>query len=214
MNTACSYSIEHSGDTAAYIGVIMSDPMEVYDEEQKWTYRDYKAWELKPGERYEIIDGTAYAMSAPNTEHQNISMILSAELYNFFKGKTCRPYAAPFDVRLFYEEDDSDDTVVQPDLVVVCDPEKLGKEGCRGAPDLVIEILSPSNSAIEMYRKLSLYQDAGVREYWVVDPEDKLVQIYYLKGDQYISHILKIEDTLQSILFPDFEIPMKTIFPI
>ena len=191
----------------------MSDPAEVYEEDRKWTYADYKAWELKPGERYEIIDGIAYAMSAPNTEHQQISIILSAELYNFLKGKKCQPIAAPFDVRLFYEEDESDDTVVQPDLVVVCDAKKLGKEGCRGAPDLVIEILSPSNSAIEMHRKLQVYWDAGVREYWVIDPEEKVVEVYSFEEDQCKSHILKIEDTLQSTVLPDFAIPLKTIFP-
>ena len=142
----------------------MSDLAIAYEDERKWTYADYKEWELKPGERYELIDGAAYAMAAPNTEHQQISMVLSAKLFNYFEGKTCRPFAAPFDVRLFYEEDESDDTVVQPDLVVVCDPEKLGKEGYRGAPNLVIEILSPSNTAIEMYRKLELYRSAGVKE--------------------------------------------------
>jgi Uma2 family endonuclease len=191
----------------------MSDPAEIYEEEEKWTYKDYREWELDPGERFELIDGVAYAMSAPNTEHQHISMVLSAKLFNFFEGKTCQPFAAPFDVRLFYEEDDSDDTVVQPDLVVVCDPEKLGKEGCQGAPDLVIEILSPSNSAIEMHRKLNLYLDAGVREYWVIDPEEKLVEIYSLNDDRYEPRILKIDDTLQSTIFPDFAISMKTIFP-
>ncbi|MDR0455219.1 MAG: Uma2 family endonuclease [Treponema sp.] len=191
----------------------MSDPAEVYEEERKWTYADYRDWELKPGERFELIDGAAYAMSAPNTEHQQISMILSAALFNHFQDKPCQPFAAPFDVRLFYEEDESDDTVVQPDLVVVCDPEKLGEEGCQGAPDLVIEILSPSNTAIEMHRKLNLYLDAGVREYWVIDPEEKLVEIYDLKDERYQTRILRINDTLQSTIFPDFAIPMETIFP-
>jgi Uma2 family endonuclease len=190
----------------------MSDPAEVYEEE-KWTYKDYREWELDPGERFELIDGVAYAMSAPNTEHQHISMVLSAKLFNFFEGKNCQPFAAPFDVRLFFEEDDSDNTVVQPDLVVVCDPEKLGKESCQGAPDLVIEILSPSNTAIEMHRKLNLYLDAGVREYWVIDPEEKLVEVYNLKDERYEMRILRIDDTLQSTIFSDFAIPMKTIFP-
>ncbi|MDR0494432.1 MAG: Uma2 family endonuclease [Treponema sp.] len=192
----------------------MSNPAEVYyEEERKWTYADYRGWELKPGERFELIDGGAYAMSAPNTEHQHISMILSAKLFNFFEGKTCQPFATPFDVRLFYEEDDSDDTVVQPDLVVVCDPEKLGEEGCQGAPDLVVDILSPSNTAIEMHRKLNLYLDAEVREYWVIDPEERLVEIYDLEDERYKTRILRIDDTLQSTVFPDFAIPMKTIFP-
>jgi Uma2 family endonuclease len=191
----------------------MSDPAEVYEEEEKWTYADYKEWELDPGERFELIDGVAYAMSAPNTEHQLIATNLNGEFYNFLKGKKCTVIAAPFDVRLFYEEDDSDDTIVQPDLVVVCDPEKLGKEGCQGAPDLVIEILSPSNSAIEMHRKLNLYLDAGVREYWVIDPEEKFVEMYNLEGEHCKIRIRQIDDTLESFIFPDLAIPMKTIYP-
>jgi len=190
----------------------MADAAIKYEEERKWTYADYREWELKPGERYELINGTAYAMAAPNTIHQRISMILSGVLFTYFKDKPCRPFAAPFDVRLFYEEDESDDTVVQPDLVVVCDPAKLGKDGCQGAPDLVIEILSPSNTVIEMHRKLCLYQDSGVREYWVVDPEQKLIEAYCLKKGHYEPYILRIDDTLQSALFPDLSIPVKIIF--
>jgi Uma2 family endonuclease len=190
----------------------MSDPAEAYEEEREWTYADYKEWELNPGERFELIDGVAYAMAAPNTEHQQISMTLSAQLFNFFEGKPCRPFAAPFDVRLFYEEDDSDDTVVQPDLVVVCDPEKLGKEGCRGTPNLVIEILSPSNTAIEMHRKLDIYESAEVPEYWVIDPEQKLIEVYRLSGGRYEPRILRMGDTVQSTLFPGLAIPLETIF--
>ena len=191
----------------------MSDAALAYEEERKWTYADYKEWELDPGERYELIDGVAYAMAAPNTVHQQVSMVLSAKLFNYFEGKPCQPFAAPFDVRLFYEEDESDDTVVQPDLVVVCDPEKLGEEGCRGAPNLVIEILSPSNTAIEMYRKLDLYQSAGVKEYWVIDPEQKLIEVYRLNGgNRYESYILRMGDTVQSTLFPGLAIPLETIF--
>jgi len=95
---------------------------------------------------------------------------------------------------------------------VVCDPEKLGKEGCRGAPTLVIEILSPSNTAIEMYRKMELYAGAEVPEFWVVDPVQKLIEIYRLNGDRYESTILRMGDTVQSTLFPGMAIPLETIF--
>jgi Uma2 family endonuclease len=190
----------------------MSDPAYAYDYNGTWTYKDYKDWELKPGERYEIIDGVAYAMSAPNTEHQRISMFLSGVLYNYLNGKPCQPFAAPFDVRLFYKKDESDNTVVQPDLVVICDPEKLGKEGYRGAPDLVIEILSPSNSAIEMYRKLNIYRKAGVPEIWIINPEDKQVDVYHLIDNRYVSNILLMGDTLKSQRFPGFEIPLDVLF--
>jgi Uma2 family endonuclease len=190
----------------------MSDPALAYDLNHTWTYADYKEWELKPGERYELIDGAAYAMSAPNTEHQLIVSMLTGEFGTFFKGKKCKPIVSPFDVRLFYEEDESDDTVVQPDLVVVCDPAKLGTEGCRGAPDLVVEILSPSNTAIEMLRKRNLYRDAGVREYWVIAPEDRLAEIYSFANGQCVLTTLKSGDTLGSEAFPGLAIPLDAVF--
>jgi len=181
-------------------------------EEETFTYADYKAWELKPGERFELINGVAYAMSAPNTSHQRISIRLASELHTFLKGEKCEVFAAPFDVRLFYEEDDSDDTVVQPDVIVVCDPKKLGEEGCRGAPDLVVEILSPSNMAIEMERKLLLYREAGVREYWIVDPKDKHISIYLLKDGEYTLRTCHIQDIVRPSVVPGLEIPLSTIF--
>ena len=181
-------------------------------EKVKWTYKDYKDWELKPGERVELIYGVVYAMSAPNTEHQQISMLLSGEFYIFLKGKTCRPFAAPYDVRLFYKEDESDDTVVQPDLIVVCDPNKLGKEGCRGAPDLLIEILSPSNTATEMNRKKNLYLQAGVKEFWIVDPDVKQVEINLIENGRYVPYIFSADDMIKSFKFTDFELSADDLF--
>ncbi|MDR0475783.1 MAG: Uma2 family endonuclease, partial [Treponema sp.] len=116
----------------------MADALEV----QKWTYADYTAWELKPGERYEMIYGDAYAMSAPTSTHQEMLTELLKQFAVFLTGKQCKVYPAPYDVRLFYEDDESEDTVVQPDITLVCDKEKRGPEGCRGAPDLIAEILS------------------------------------------------------------------------
>ncbi|MDR0540452.1 MAG: Uma2 family endonuclease [Spirochaetaceae bacterium] len=183
-----------------------------YADEHRFTYADYKDWELKPGERYELIDGVAYAMAAPNIRHQRISMYLSGEFSAFLKGKRCEVFAAPVDVRLFYEEDESDETVVQPDLIVVCDPRKLGEEGCRGAPDMVIEILSPSNSAIEMERKLELYRDAGVQEYWIVDPKNKHVRAYSLKDGQYTMRTFYLDESAVSEVLPGLEIPLTDMF--
>jgi len=202
----------------------MADPAYDYDDIEikkkpspqlklvKWTYKDYKDWELEPGKRVELIYGVVYAMSAPNTQHQLISSLLTAKFFNFLEGKTCKSIAAPYDVRLFYKEDESDDTVVQPDLIVVCDPEKLGKEGCRGAPNLVIEILSPSNTAIEMNRKKNLYQKAGVQEFWIVDPEEKQVEINILKDGKYDQHFLHMGENLKPTKFPDFELPLDVLF--
>jgi len=181
-------------------------------EEQRFTYADYKAWELKPGERFELIYGFAYAMSAPNFAHQQIVTMLTSEFFAFLKGKTCQVIVSPLDVRLFYEEDESDDTVVQPDLTVICDPKKIGEEGCRGAPDLVVEILSPSNTAIEMERKLNLYKEAQVREYWVVDPKNKYISVYQWKDGTYLLQTHKVKDVVRSGVLPGLEIPLSEVF--
>ena len=181
-------------------------------EERYFTYADYKEWELEEGERFELINGEAFAMSSPNERHQSILMELSSQFHAYLRGKPCKVYPAPFDVRLFYEEDDSDDTVVQPDILVVCDKEKIGPEACRGAPDLVIEILSPSNSAIEMERKLKLYQHSGVREYWVVDPEHNGLTVYCFKEDVIITKTYKSTDTVTVAIFPDLRIALEQVF--
>jgi Uma2 family endonuclease len=177
-----------------------------------WTYAEYKAWELKPGERYEIIYGEAYAMSAPNVFHQAMLMELTRQFANFLTGKPCRVYPAPFDVRLFYEEDESDDTVVQPDITVICDKNRRGKEGGRGAPDLVAEILSPSNTAIEMQRKFNLYRDAGVREYWVLDGEQKDLTVYLFEGEKIISRKKKKKDAAPVTVLDGLSIELEPVF--
>jgi Uma2 family endonuclease len=185
---------------------------EVLVEERLWTYRDYREWDLKEGERYELIYGVAYAMSAPNAVHQSILAALTAKFYNFLEGKPCKIYPAPYDVRLFYEEDDEDDTVVQPDLTVICDEKKRAPEGCRGAPDLVAEILSPSNTVIEMERKFDLYRVAGVREYWVVAPEEKIIHVHRFREGGMDTLAYGENDTVLSDMLPGFEIPLKAIF--
>ncbi|MDR3172301.1 MAG: Uma2 family endonuclease, partial [Treponema sp.] len=118
---------------------------------------------------------------------------------------------APLDVRLFYEEDESDDTVVQPDLTVICDKKKRGEEGCRGAPDLVVEVLSPSNSAIEMERKLGLYEEAGVREYWIVDPQNKRIRVCRRSGVHFDMQRYS-EGVIASTVLPGLEIALESVF--
>jgi len=184
-----------------------------FNENEKFTYADYKAWELKQGERFELIYGVAYAMSAPNLNHQRILINLGSTIHTYLKGKECEVFVSPFDVRLFYEEDESDDTVVQPDLAVVCDPKKLGEEGCRGAPDLAVEILSPSNTAIEMERKLNLYKEAQVREYWVINPKYRQISIFTLSDGTYVLRTYNIKDIARTDVVPGLEIPLSEIFP-
>ena len=189
----------------------MADPAELM-EERRFTYADYKQWDLAEGERYELIDGIAYAMSAPNDTHQAILAVLTAKFYNFLEGKPCKVRPAPYDVRLFYQEDEQDDTVVQPDLTVICDGKKRGKEGCRGAPDLVVEILSPSNTAIEMTRKFELYRKAGVREYWIVNPEPKALIIHRFHGSVITTHSYGSADTVPVDILPGLAINLEPVF--
>lgn len=156
-------------------------------EEMKYTFADCLKWE--EDERVELIDGAAVMMDPPSRKHQEISGALFAQLYNFLEGKKCRVYAAPFAVRLFEKDGDTPeevDTMVEPDLSVVCDGSKLDERGCKGAPDLVIEILSPSTRRHDRLVKLGLYQRAGVREYWIVDPENKAVQVFLRDADGFL----------------------------
>jgi len=149
-----------------------------------YTYADYLTWD--GDSRYEIIDGVPYAMAGASSAHQEISMALSVQIGAFLKGKACRVYAAPFDVRL--NANDKDDTVVMPDLLVVCDKSKIKKNYCIGAPDLIIEILSASTAKLDRIIKLNRYMRAGVREYWIVDPDNETVQVFLLKdGNYYVS---------------------------
>jgi Uma2 family endonuclease len=177
---------------------------------RRFTYADYKEWELAVGERYELIRGTAYAMAAPSWYHQSISVELTTQFHTFFRGKPCKVFSAPFDVRLFYQEDGRDDTVVQPDLSVVCGAEKRGKEGCRGAPDFVAEMLSPGNTAEEMQRKLLLYKEAGVREYWIVDPVTKSVQ--KISFENAGIGFFRETDKATIDIFPGLEIDLALVF--
>ena len=152
-----------------------------------YTFADALSWEEY--ERIEIIEGDAVMMSPPLREHQAISGALFAQLYRYLEGKQCQVYAAPFAVRLFEREGDRPeevDTMVEPDISVVCDLNKLDKYGCRGAPDLIIEILSPSSRRHDRITKLNLYQRAGVREYWIVNPEDRTVQVMLLDSKGYL----------------------------
>jgi len=180
-------------------------------EDRYFTYADYREWELAEGERFELINGEAFAIAAPNEQHQLILVELSTQFHIFLKGKPCKVIPAPYDVRLFYAEDESDDTVVQPDITVVCDEKKRGPEGCRGAPDLVVEILSPSNNAIEMNRKFKLYQQAGIKEYWIVDPQEKTLTVFRF-GNNPAFQIFTSTDTVSVDTIPGLCIILEDVF--
>ena len=150
----------------------------------KYTYSDYLSWD--DDIRRELIDGIPYLMSAPNRNHQEISRNLLIQFAGLLKGKPYKVYHAPFDVRLNGKT--IDDTVVQPDLLIVCDESKLDEAGCIGAPDLVVEILSPSTRKHDTIRKFNAYRKNGVREFWVIDPEEQTLAIHILSESNYIIH--------------------------
>jgi Uma2 family endonuclease len=149
-----------------------------------YTYADFLEWNEE--ERYEIIDGLALMMSPPVTSHQRVCRNLFAQILDFLKGKPGEAFFAPFSVRLDPAPDFSDTTVLEPDIVVVLDPSKIDSRGCNGAPDLVIEVLSPSTARHDRIIKYQKYLAAGVREYWLADPDTKSVQACVLENGRYI----------------------------
>ena len=153
------------------------------DYNRKYTYADYVKWD--DDERYELIDGIPIRMDAPTWQHQEVLGNLYLQLRSFIKGKQCKVFLAPFDVRL--NADTLDNTVVQPDIVVVCNKENMMKTGYVGGPDMVIEISSPSTSRKDRNLKFNKFLQAGVREYWIVDPDDKTLAVHILKDGDYIT---------------------------
>ncbi len=155
--------------------------------ERTYTYGDYRTW--PEDQRWEIIEGRAYAMTGPRRIHQQVSGEIFRQIANHLLNAKCQVYAAPFDVRLpkSDEADDDIETVVQPDIVVVCDSTKLDDAGCRGAPDLIMEVLSPSTAGKDQVKKLELYEKHGVREYWIIDPTEQVALLRTLDDDESFS---------------------------
>ena len=180
-----------------------------------YTYADLLEWEGDT--RYELYDGQPRAMSSPSDVHQEILGALHLQIGSYLKGKKCKVYFAPFDVRLFAEKGErpeDSDTVVQPDLMVVCDPDKVDRHGVCGAPDLIIEILSESTRKLDRLIKFNLYQRAGVREYWIVDPENRCVQVLTLtKGLLLPCEVYEERQTAKVGVLEGCEIDLATVFP-
>ena len=162
----------------------VNEAVRKYKPDERFVYSDYASWDDE--NRYELIDGRAYMMSAPSVTHQRVLGELHRQFANFLVGKTCEVFLAPFDVCLNAKGDD-DDTVVQPDIVVICDQSKLDRKRCNGAPDMVIEIVSPSSSRHDRMTKLNKYLQTGVREYWIADPDDNGVVVYILENGKYVA---------------------------
>ena len=163
-------------------------------EDARYTYADLLEWDEDV--RAELHDGELVMMSPPVTRHQRVLTELIFQIRTYLEGKSCLVFAAPFGVRLFPKKDKSDDTVFEPDIVVICDEEKLDERGCNGPPDLVIEITSPSTAKYDRIYKLRKYQKAGVREYWIVDPETKSVQVCTLENGRYVTSVYDETDKI------------------
>lgn len=184
-----------------------------------YCYADYLTWRLD--QTVELIKGKIFTMSpAPNVKHQRISGKLFLDLGAYFKSQSCEVFAAPFDVKLYDRRksklsDREVFSVVQPDLCVICDKNKLTEQGCDGAPDWIIEVLSPGNNKKELRFKYDLYQESGVGEYWLVFPYERAVQQFVLDrdGEVYRLHGLYAGDeTVQPYLFPELKIDLAEVF--
>ena len=176
-----------------------------------YTYAEYLLWKFE--ERVELLKGKLFKMSAPSINHQRVSRKLSTKIDNYLEGKRCEVFSAPFDVVL-KNPNGEDNTVLQPDLCVVCDPEKLA-DGKRfyGAPDWVLEIVSPSNVEKELSKKMHIYEEAGVAEYWVLRPEEKELDIFVLQDNGYIGLKPRFAgEVVSPQKFPDLQINLSEIF--
>jgi Uma2 family endonuclease len=186
------------------------------DFSKKYSYKDYLTWSFQ--ERLELLAGKIFKMSpAPSSIHQRISMRLIQNFLPIFEESECQLFHAPLDVRLIDNKKSTKDediySVVQPDICVICDEEKIDEKGCIGAPDLIIEILSPGNTDKEMKYKFDLYESSGVKEYWLVEPNDKLVLVYSLVDDKYIGlKPFTVADYVESKLFSKLQVPVSSIF--
>jgi len=180
-----------------------------------YSYADYAKWKFL--ERLELLKGRIFKLAAANTNHQRATMKIGFDLYGFLKGKTCQVFIAPFDVRLPVKDRKRDDqitTVVQPDVCVFCDPAKIDERGACGVPDLVVEVLSPSNSQYDVRDKFDVYQEAGVKEYWIVSPMQESIMVSLLQADgKYgASSVYKKADTLHAATIPGFSVNINELF--
>ena len=185
------------------------------DLDQSYSYADYLTWRFT--EYVELIRGKVLRkMAAPTKVHQQVSRNLTARLFNALEGQPCELFAAPFDVRLLKTGGNGDAqirTVVQPDLCVVCDASKLDDKGCLGAPDLVIEIISPRTARLDTTVKAALYAENGVREYWVVFPGEQIINLYELRGEEYkLAEIYAEPGPINSLALPGLRVDWNAIF--
>lgn len=181
--------------------------------EQRYSYADYLTWD--ENQRWEIFESMPYMQATPSRMHQKILGELYRQFANYLHGKPCEVYSAPFCVRLDDEKNDyAVRNVVEPDITIVCDKSKLDEKGCKGAPEMIIEIISPSTGKIDKIVKFNKYEKTGVKVYWIVEPELKLVNVFILQtnGRYGRPDVFSDEDKIKVSIFSDLEIDMKAVF--
>ncbi|SIS93964.1 MULTISPECIES: Uma2 family endonuclease [Alicyclobacillus] len=174
----------------------------------RYTYRDYVAWDGP--ERWELIQGVPYMLASPSPLHQQIVLQLGAEFALYLRGKSCQAYVAPMD--LCFDEDEGTMDVVQPDLFIMCPPFQADRR-VVGIPVLVVEVLSPSTAAHDTIRKMLLYERAGVPEYWIVEPEERVVHVYRANGGTLRWNTSnRVGDRISPVAFPDLSVDVGILF--
>jgi Uma2 family endonuclease len=191
------------------------EQVEEPDHSLTYTYADYYSWNFM--ERLELLRGRIFQLGAANTKHQRVGGKLFYELYGFLKGKTCQVFIAPYDVRLPIKNRKRDDqitTVVQPDICIFCDPAAVDDRGACGIPDLAVEILSPNNPEHDLLEKYDVYQEVGVKEYWIIDPIKEIVMVSILEGQGKFAptKIFTDNQVLEPRCVPGFSISAKSLF--
>lgn len=188
--------------------------MSIPESNKKYTYADYLTW--PEGEHWEIINGTAYMQSAPSWQHQSISRELMLQFGEYLRDKTCQVFASPFDLRLPEKNEKDEDTtfVVQPDLTIICDREGLKGTGYYGTPSLIIEITFPSTGKIDRLYKFNKYEKANIKEYWIVEPELKIVSVFVLQDNLRYGRpeVYDEEAMIPVSIFPDLAIDLRRVF--
>lgn len=194
----------------------MVNKIEELDMGGTYSYADYLQWKFE--EYVELIRGKVFRMSpAPSSRHQSVSVNFLGQFFNLLSQQNlgCQLFHAPFDVRLFAHDDPKKiKTVVQPDICIICDSQKIDRRGCLGAPEFVLEILSPSTTTRDLVIKKDLYEEAGVKEYWIVQPKDQSVHIYLLRqGALKLRQSYWAPEKVPMFLFSGWEVDLARIFP-
>lgn len=189
-------------------------PIAQVNQNKRYTYKDYITWSEE--ERWELIEGTPYMQAAPSWQHQAIVGNIITQFNNYLQGKQCLAFPAPFDLCLpdGVEKDEDVSTVLQPDIVIVCDKNRLNKTGYFGVPSLVVEVVSPSTSKLDRVFKFNKYEKAGIKEYWIAEPEGKVVSVFTLQDNNRYGRpeTYTEEDNIKVSIFSDLLVDLAPVF--